>query len=412
MVYLAGCLALLALALFGLWGRGLLAPGQRLAHRLADGAVILGVWLCLRYTWGNPRPQQLALVLFALALYLLRSAWEHPHRRRCFLLPALAALWANLHGGSLPLLLGMTGLYGLLALLPPFQRGSLCHRRGAPARRFALLLGLEALAGCCNPYGPRLYGQFFQVDATSALVGVTEWQPAAWDNAPAFFAAMGLLALVWLLARRPFELEPVAPLLLTAGFTLLHVRGMFWWCVCAAAFLLRQAPALRAGLERVAGRFRPGRLRPLARAAGRALFPLVTAAALAAGACFAPAALHNRFYRVFPPELVDALEQADPQRLYTSFNAGGMAIQAGFRSFVDSRAQLFTPEMLVDAQILAGTRRQSATWSIDQVLTRWQFDAVLLAKYDAELTASYFAGRDDWRMVYDGAWYTLFVPQT
>ena len=235
-VYLAGCLALLALALFGLWGRGLLAPGQRLAHRLADGAVILGVWLCLRYTWGNPRPQQLALVLFALALYLLRSAWEHPHRRRCFLLPALAALWANLHGGSLPLLLGMTGLYGLLALLPPFQRGSLCHRRGAPARRFALLLGLEALAGCCNPYGPRLYGQFFQVDATSALVGVTEWQPAAWDNAPAFFAAMGLLALVWLLARRPFELEPVAPLLLTAGFTLLHVRGMFWWCVCAAAF--------------------------------------------------------------------------------------------------------------------------------------------------------------------------------
>lgn len=300
-VYLAGCLALLALALFGLWGRGLLAPGQRLAHRLADGAVILGVWLCLRYTWGNPRPQQLALVLFALALYLLRSAWEHPHRRRCFLLPALAALWANLHGGSLPLLLGMTGLYGLLALLPPFQRGSLCHRRGAPARRFALLLGLEALAGCCNPYGPRLYGQFFQVDATSALVGVTEWQPAAWDNAPAFFAAMGLLALVWLLARRPFELESVAPLLLTAGFTLLHVRGMFWWCVCAAAFLLRQAPALRAGLERVAGRFRPGRLRPLARAAGRALFPLVTAATLAAGACFAPAALHNRFYRVFPP---------------------------------------------------------------------------------------------------------------
>lgn len=36
---------------------------------------------------------------------------------------------------------------------------------------------------------------------------------------------------------------------------------------------------------------------------------------------------------------------------------------------------------------------------------------MLLAKYDAELTASYFAGRDDWRMVYDGAWYTLFLPR-
>ncbi|WP_394967738.1 hypothetical protein [Candidatus Allofournierella merdipullorum] len=410
-VYLAGCLVLLALVLFGLWGRGLLPPGQRLAHRLADWAVILGVWLWLRYTWGNPRPQQLALVFFALALYLLQSAWEHPEHRRCFLLPVLVVLWANVHGASLPLVLWLTGLYGLLALLPPFRRGSLYHRRGAPARRFALLLTLEVLAGCCNPYGPRLYGQFFAADANSALVRVNEWQPAAWDNAPAFFLAMGLLLLIWLLARRPLLLEPLAPLLLTAAFTLLHVRGMFWWCVAAAVFLLRQRPALQAGLERVADRVSPGRLRSLARTAGRAVFPLVTAAALAAGVYVAPAALNNQFYWVFPPELVAALEQTDPQRLYTSYNAGGMAIQAGFSSFVDSRAQLFIPQMLVDAQILAGTRRQSATWSIDEVLARWQFDAVLLAKYDAELPASYFAKRPDWRMVYDGPWYTLFVPQ-
>ena len=54
---------------------------------------------------------------------------------------------------------------------------------------------------------------------------------------------------------------------------------------------------------------------------------------------------------------------------------------------------------------------QSAAWSINEVLDRWQFDAVLLAKYDNELPASYFARRTDWQMVYDGPWYTLFVPQ-
>ena len=38
---------------------------------------------------------------------------------------------------SLPVLLGLTALYGLLALLPPFRVGQLCHRRGAPARAAA-----------------------------------------------------------------------------------------------------------------------------------------------------------------------------------------------------------------------------------------------------------------------------------
>ena len=86
-----------------------------------------------------------------------------------------------------------------------------------------------------------------------------------------------------------------------------------------------------------------------------------------------------------------------------------MAIQAGFQSFVDSRAELFTPQMLTDAQIISGASRRSSTWSIDEVMARYDFDAILLAKYDRELPASYFALRSDWVMVYDGDWYTLFV---
>lgn len=411
-VYLAGCLGVLAFLLFLLWGRGLLQR-DRLTHRVADWAVIAAVWLCLRYTWGNPRPQQLALVLLVPALWLLQKAWQQPRGHVWLALPVLALLWANLHGGSLPLLLGITGLYWVLALLPPFQVGNVCHRPGGSARRFALLLGLELLAGCCNPYGPGLYGQFFGVNANSALAGVSEWQPAAWDNVPAFFVALGLLVLAGLLARRPFALEPLAPLLLTAGVTLLHVRGVFWFAVCLAVFLLRQRPALHRAADYLA-RVLPGllarTLRPLLRVVTALALPVVTVVCLGLCIRLAPAAWNNAFDRVFPPELVTALEQADPQRLYTSYNVGGMAIQAGFSSFVDSRAELFTPQMLTDAQIMAGTRRQSAAWSINEVLDRWQFDAVLLAKYDHELAASYFSKRTDWRMVYDGPWYTLFVP--
>lgn len=410
-LYLTGSLAALSVLVFALWGGGLLAP-RRLAHRLADWAVVLAVWYCLRVTWGNPRPQQLALVLFALALRLLQSAWHGG--KNGWALPVLAALWANVHGGSLPVLPSLTALYGLLALLPPFRVGQLCHRRGAPARNWALLFMLEGLAGCLNPYGPGLYGQFLRVDTNSALLGVTEWQPVSWASSPAFFVALALLILAWLLARQPVPLAELLPLAATTALALLHVRGVPWFAVCLAVFLLRHIEALRHALAQLADtaqhkRPAPNLLCRGLRAAFRAALPILTAGSLAACAWLAPRAVENQFYRLFPPELVNALHQIQPQKLYTSYNCGGMAIQAGFQSFVDSRAELFTPQILTDAQIISGASRRSSTWSIDEVIARYDFDAILLAKYDRELPASYFALRSDWVMVYDGDWYTLFV---
>lgn len=410
-LYLTGTLAALSMLVFTLWGGGLLVP-RRLAHRLADGAVVLAVWYCLRVTWGNPRPQQLALVLFALALRLLQNTWQGG--KSGWALLVLAVLWANVHGGSLPVLLGLTALYGLLALLPPFRVGQLCHRRGAPARSWALLFVLEGLAGCLNPYGLGLYGQFFRVDTNSALLGVIEWQPVSWASSPAFFVALALLILAWLLARQPVPLAEVLPLAATAALALLHVRVVAWFAVCLAVLLLRHVGGVCHAfgwLADAAQRKRPapGQLRRVLYAVSHAALPVLAAGSLAGCVWLAPRAVENPYYREFPSELVEVLQQIQPQRLYTSYNSGGMAIQAGFQSFVDSRAELFTPQMLTDAQIISGASRRSSTWSIDEVMARYDFDAILLAKYDRELPASYFALRSDWVMVYDGDWYTLFV---
>lgn len=411
-LYLTGTLAALSVLVFALWGGGLSAP-RRLGHRLADGAVILAVWYCLRMTWGNPRPQQLALVLFALALRLLQKAWQGG--KSGWALPVLAVLWANVHGGSICLLLGLTALYGLLALLPPFRVGQLCHRRGAPARNWALLLVLEGLAGCLNPYGPGLYAQFFHVDANSALLGVIEWQPANWSSAPAFFVALALLVLAWLLARHPVPLAEALPLAATAALALLHVRGVAWFVVCLAVFLLRHVGGVRTAFVRLADaaqrkRPAPGLLRRVLLAASRAALPVLAAGSLAGCAWLAPRAVNVQFYRVFSPELVQTLQALVPQRLYTGYNTGGMAIQAGFQSFVDSRAELFTGDMLQDFMVMSGTRPQSSGENINAVLDKYSFDALLFAKYDRGLMISYFDERDDWVLVYDDARYSLFVP--
>ena len=119
----------------------------------------------------------------------------------------------------------------------------------------------------------------------------------------------------------------------------------------------------------------------------------------------------SSYYREFSDELTKVISSISPERMYTSYNSGGMAIQAGFQSFVDSRADAFTPEILADSTVLSSGNTSNET-KINEILSNYEFDALLLAKYDSMTIISYFDQREDWTCVYSDNWYALYVPTT
>jgi hypothetical protein len=139
-------------------------------------ANLLVAWLWRR-AGGRPL-ETAAFGLLGLALYLPRALNARGHifsylflllllfgldrfsrggRREAILLPALCALWANLHGVEFPIVLAVIAVHALAALAPHLRRPAR-QTMGDPAVVRWVVLGVAcAAAFALNPFGVRIY---------------------------------------------------------------------------------------------------------------------------------------------------------------------------------------------------------------------------------------------------------------
>ena len=153
---------------------------------------LLAVTLASVGQWTSTRPQLATLLLYAITL-------SSPDAMG---LPALFALWANLHGGWI-MGLGALVVHGVLR----------------PTRRRVLLVVACGLATLLNPYGVRLW-----IGIADAIhrgwADVTEWAPIWWLStgaAPLFLWA----ALVLVAAGLSFVVAADRPAWIWTGLSLL-----------------------------------------------------------------------------------------------------------------------------------------------------------------------------------------------
>jgi hypothetical protein len=142
----------------------------------ACGLALVTVGVVCSGLWHGTRPQLASLPLYGLVLLRPSALW----------LPAIFALWANVHGGW------MIGL-GALATYTVFHLSK---------RQLSIFVAC-ALATVVNPYGVHLWAAL--ADAISrGWADVLEWQPIWWAGAglTALWIWAALTVLVALLARR------------------------------------------------------------------------------------------------------------------------------------------------------------------------------------------------------------------
>ena len=138
---------------------------------------IVGAAVALGAAAGAPvwsaRPQMVTFALVALELLWLRRCLADERSRAILWLPAVMALWSNLHGGW------PAGLLLVGVALAAEAGGWLADRspgRLVRLRRLALAGGLSAVAVGLNPNGPAIYAYPFQTLASAAQQGlIREW---------------------------------------------------------------------------------------------------------------------------------------------------------------------------------------------------------------------------------------------
>lgn len=222
-------LAVFRAALVGLVFGLLLVAIRRGSPALGPRAV---AWLTLAaFVVAAPalalRPQLLGMACFAIALVLLARRRDRP--RGLWLLPVVAAVWANLHGSFVlaPLLVGLAWLGDL-------------HDRSPHARLTLVVALATAAATLLTPFGPDAWRYAASLSTNREVTArITEWQPPTPTDPPGalFWGSVVLVALaVAVTARRRGGVPwpAVVTLLAFAALGATAARGIAWWPAVAA----------------------------------------------------------------------------------------------------------------------------------------------------------------------------------
>jgi len=182
------------------------------------------------------RPHIFSLLFTTVALWLLDEDRKNSGRSVWLLVP-LCALWANLHGGFVGLVIILGLLLAAAALL----------RQREPLRRYGILAVLCSAATLLNPYGWRLHQHIVTYLGSSWILdNVQEFQsPRIRSESMMVFAALLLIGAALssrAIARREwFE----AALVLAWGFAALRsARHVPLYAVAAAPLIATECAAL------------------------------------------------------------------------------------------------------------------------------------------------------------------------
>jgi hypothetical protein len=337
------------------------------------------------------RPQLFGIVLFAATQWIVATRDRSP--ARLWVVPVMAALWANLHGSFVL-------LFALLTVAWFEERMSDRLRR-----RVVVVGGLSLVATLVNPFGVRVWTYVTSIAGNPTISGrVAEWgPPSVRTPIGALFIGSVLAAFVFLATRQ--HRVPIVTLIALCFYALLGmaaVRGVVWWALACPALV---APALR-----------PDRARTDERSFVNAGFLigicvlLVVAYPGARGSD--PVSGGPAILTFAPEDLVEAARGAVPpgahvfaSEVYGSwfeFSAPDLPV------FVDPRIELFPSDVWNDYFAVEEGR---AGW--EETLRRWNVDVVVLHPDWASGLLKVIPESTGWRLVTtspDGSVYARVVP--
>jgi hypothetical protein len=383
---------------------GLLWPALEGSPLLRAFVLVLAAAASAVY-WAA-RPHIITFALSAAFLLILELA-KRGRLRLLWILPALMALWVNLHGGfAFGFMLMILYLIGELVelVIDAVQAGGAIG--SAWTKRKALILGLMitglacAAASVLNPHGVRMLLYPFKTVSIGVLQDfIQEWQSPNFHQTEVqpFLWLLFLTSIALALSpRRKTAVELI--LLVVLGYmSFIAARNIAQFALVAALILGRHA---QAAFSQLKWKFGKGNdLHPrLAAAINWIILVVACFASMIKIATVSTADVNQEAVAATQPtEAVAYIRREKPSGpLFNSYNWGGYVLwelYPDYLSFVDGRTDLFDDEIL---------ERYLETWRADpgweEFLDEWGIRLVLIEP-----------GAPLARELQDGGWIVIYA---
>lgn len=360
---------------------------------------------------SNPRPQLIGNIFFVLSLYILTESFHQKKYKWIWALPFISILWANFHGGTLPMLFAFEGLFLVLGLFPTIDIGRFRLNRWSEtcvinfkdlknspktylqyAAQMAAVLIASVVTGLLNPYGWKLYIYFFVTNSEATKQFVGEWAPGilkSWYT----ILLLALLAVPLVFFKKPIRLEKWILPFICLCLGAIHQRILIYGIFAALPLffdILEQFSFKKKG--------KPYRLLDM-------VVAIFGFGSIVSFVILSMPADNDRFAPI-PKEITEYVEQSDYNRLFNTYNTGAELIYKGIPVFMDSRGDLYPGEMIEDAYNIE-TFGFDSVGQMKETLLKYDFDFILLPTTSAA-TIEYLRTSGEWFPVIEKDGYILF----
>ena len=409
----------------------------------------------------NPRPLAIGNILFLIAFLILdkinsdnsskkskNDKKDRKDRKYVYLLGFISLLIANIHGGALVMLIGITGIYFIAQYFPDFIRyikrcnnisklenkekvfisktentfkkivkkviEDIKHlpKMEKSYEKTGMAIILEILLGMINPYGPRvLFYAFFDEDSLAMSI-ISEWKPSDLFDTIIVIALILSAFIIYYFGKNRSKVGKKSKiensfiitfphlLLLSIFFfmTARHSRMSQYLLIVILLCIFDVYPIANKYLLQIDSAqkllTKDLKTKGLLACSLLMLFTFgITAVSYESTTSDAP----------FKNGVVEYLKERNYKRLYTAYNDGGLLIYHGIDSFIDSRSDPFPSDELVKASGFATLSTEYFTSSKDvkDYLNKYNFDAILLYKTRDGAAITYLDESKDWKKVYE-----------
>jgi hypothetical protein len=384
--------ALASGVILGLYAFATLRSGNSKA-----GFVAAGVLLILANASFNLRPQMMGYLFLILTLIALER-FRRGKQRAVWMLPMLFMIWINSHGSWI-IGLSVVALYIACGLVS-FQLGSLEAQRWSTSERLRLetVLMLSLAAITITPYGVRLAAYPFTVASSLpiSVANIQEWQVMPFNliGGKIFLVLMLGFILAQMAFRLSWHAYEILLFLFGTAMACLHVR-----------FLLLFVPFFAPLLVTVLARWVPGYERSKDKYVLN--FALMIAIVVAMMHYFpSKTDMDKKVADQFPVQALAYMQQHPvPSPLFNSYGFGGYMVEAGYKTFIDGRSELFEQTGVLDDYMRITMLKPGAM----KVLNAYGIRSCLLQR--DEPLSTVLASMPDWQKVYSDNVSALYVKR-
>ncbi len=336
--------------------------------------------LCSMFFYG--RPQVFSFFFLFFELKILYRFMEDPAYRGIYLLPLISVLWSNIHGGSSNMSYILCILFLTVGSMR-FEFGRIEAVR-MPRKGLAILAAVTigTITGILiNPIGFQVLLYPYRIFADElCMTVICEWQPPDAKKIgdlilyffPIIIMSIGIIS----------EKKRVRfiDLMVMGLFLLLFFRSsrfIIMWYISAAFYAFRYMP--KCNIKEIDTR--------LEKTVIIAAFAIICLTTVSSCSDLAETVQNNQtISKAMSDEAVQAVMSENPKRIFNDYNVGETLIYNDIPVFIDSRADLYAAEHILEDGVSLMFLEQKNSSSgeryvdVEALIEKYGFDGILILK--------------------------------